>query len=520
MKNYFVNLNEQVAELAQVCDETMDGNRKLLNGIMAIEQPMINDCLTVATDGETPDDVCRAIVGLVEAHRVRYANGSFMGDENGPCPAADYAVAKRCSSLIGEMANLFSKIFGMRYKVRYGVMSFLPTTILQARKVWEDAHPNQEPYDGPRPQEPFVYEIPVCAIPVERQPDTTKTFRKRAGRTKADTGVASAGSGVSGAGTNPNPETGHSGGQQDLPQSAARTTGDTNSAEGKENNSMNNANARGGLAAEAAAGSTTTTTTAPDKAAAKAAAKAKADADKAAKKAAAEAAKATEAAAKAEKEAAATAKAAEKQAAVDAKAAEKKAKADAAAAEKKTKADAAKAERKAKQEAAKAAKAAAKANKIAGVSTGGKLGGIFGFSSVSVVRAAAAAGANVEGVIAVLKTHKITMSESTLRQNFRQGKNGSLPGAKLTPEQVKEFTDASATAAAAAKATEAADKAKLEAEAAAAKAKTEAAAAEKAAKVAADKAAKAAAKAAKDAEKAAAKAAAAVTTPAPAAVAA
>lgn len=69
----------------------------------------------------------------------------------------------------------------------------------------------------------------------------------------------------------------------------------------------------------------------------------------------------------------------------------------------------------------------------------GRLGQLFGHSVVRCIAAAGKAGADYEHTVAALKKHKISAKESTIKQNLRLGKNGTIKGAELTKEQLADF---------------------------------------------------------------------------------
>lgn len=153
MSSYFDNIRRQVADLSRECPNTPEGLEAFLNGVKAIEAPMIRQCELFAGDVETPQDVREAIMACIALNEVRYDGGEFMGGRYGhepdakpiSCPATEYAAMCRSSKLEREMHSLWHDIARMRYQMRYGPVSDDPQWAVERRDRYAEEGPH-----GPR----------------------------------------------------------------------------------------------------------------------------------------------------------------------------------------------------------------------------------------------------------------------------------------------------------------------------------------------------------------------------------
>lgn len=132
MSSYFDELNREVRTLSSF---TKEDEPAFLNSLIKIESHLKDDCLQLANDKETPEEVKQKILDTIKKYEIRYAGGNFLGDEKGPSDGANMAVACRKSLLVDEMHSLFHTIASMRIKTRYGLIIDNPASTVRCRNL-------------------------------------------------------------------------------------------------------------------------------------------------------------------------------------------------------------------------------------------------------------------------------------------------------------------------------------------------------------------------------------------------
>jgi len=132
MSSYFDEINREVRTIAQF---TKEDSEAFLNELMRLEGHMKDDCLQLAGDRETPDDIRQKIIETIALHEIRYEGGEFLGDKTGACEATRTAVACRYSQLVTEMHSLFHTIASQRIQTRYGIIMDNPAADVRARNL-------------------------------------------------------------------------------------------------------------------------------------------------------------------------------------------------------------------------------------------------------------------------------------------------------------------------------------------------------------------------------------------------